>query len=62
MKLAIALLVLVSALAASAAPVRAQEQAQIPAPSVEQRSDELAKWLKRVPCVGEVVRTVGKQG
>ena len=46
MKLAIALLVLVSALAATAAPARAQEQAQIPASSVKQRSDELAKWLK----------------
>ena len=46
MKLAIAMLVLVSATAASAAPVQAQEQTQIPAPSVEQRSDELAKWLK----------------
>ena len=46
MKLAIAMLVVVSALAASAAPVRAQEQAQVPGPSIEQRSDELAKWLK----------------
>ena len=46
MKLAIAMLVLVSAFAASAAPVRAQDQAQLPAPSVQQRSDELAKWLK----------------
>jgi hypothetical protein len=46
MKLAIAMLVLVSALAASAAPVRAQEQTQVPRPLIEQRSDELAKWLK----------------
>ena len=46
MKLASGMLVLVSALAASATPVRAQEQAQIPGPSAEQRSDELAKWLK----------------
>ena len=46
MKLAIAMLVGVSALAASAAPVSAQEQAQVPAPSIEQRSDELSKWLK----------------
>ena len=46
MKLAIAMLVVVSALAASAAPVRAQEHAQVPAPSIEQRSDELSKWLK----------------
>ena len=46
MKLAIAMLVVLSALAASAAPVRAQEQAQVPAPSIEQRSAELAKWLK----------------
>ena len=46
MKLAIALLVVVSALAASAAPVRAQEQAEVPRPSIEQRTDELSKWLK----------------
>ena len=46
MRLAIAMLVLVSAFAASATPVRAQEQTQIPASSVEQRSAELAKWLK----------------
>ena len=46
MKLAVAMLVLVSALAASAAPARAQEQAQVPGPSIEQRSDELTKWLK----------------
>ena len=46
MKLAIAMLVFVSALAASAAPVRAQEQTQAPAPSTEPRSAELAKWLK----------------
>ena len=46
MKLATAMLVVVSALAASAAPVRAQEQAQVPRPSIEQRTDELSKWLK----------------
>lgn len=46
MKLAMAMLVLVSAFAASAVPVRAQEQAQVPGPLVEQRSAELAKWLK----------------
>ena len=46
MKLAIAILVLVPALAASAAQVRAQELAQTPAPSAEQKSDELTKWLK----------------
>ncbi len=46
MRLAIAMLVFVSALAASAAPVRAQEQTQSPAPSTEPRSAELAKWLK----------------
>ena len=46
MRLAIGMLVSVSALAASAAPVRAQEQNQAPAPSTEQRSAELAKWLK----------------
>jgi len=46
MRLVSELLVLVSALAASAAPVRAQEQAPIPGASAELRSDELAKWLK----------------
>jgi hypothetical protein len=46
MKLAIAMLVVVSAIAASAAPVRTQEQAQAPGPLTEQRSDELSKWLK----------------
>jgi hypothetical protein len=46
MKLAIAMLVLVSALVASAAPAQAQQQAQVPGPSIEQRSDELTKWLK----------------
>ena len=46
MKTAIATLVLVSALAVSAAPVGAQGQAPIPGPSAENRSDELAKWLK----------------
>ncbi len=46
MKLAIAMLVVVSAVSASATPARAQEQAQVPAPSLEQRSDELSKWLK----------------
>jgi len=46
MKLAIALLVLTSAVAVSAAPAPAQEQAQLAASSVQQRSDELAKWLK----------------
>ena len=42
MKTAIATLVLVSALAVSAAPVGAQGQAPIPGPSAENRSDELA--------------------
>jgi hypothetical protein len=46
MKLAIAMLIGVSALAASAAPVSAQEQAQPPAPSIDQRFDELSQWLK----------------
>jgi len=46
MKTAIATLVLISAIAASAAPLGAQEQAPIPGPSAENRSDELAKWLK----------------
>jgi hypothetical protein len=46
MKFATAMLVVVSALAASAAPVRAQEQAQVPGPLIGQRSDELSKWLK----------------
>jgi len=45
MKLASAMLVVVSALAACAAPVHAQEQAQVPSPSIEQRTDELSKWL-----------------
>ena len=44
MRLSIGMLVFVSALAASAAPVGAQEQTQ--APSIEQRPAELAKWLK----------------
>lgn len=46
MKLASAILVLVSAIAGSAAPALAQDRAQIPEPSAAQRSDELAKWLK----------------
>jgi hypothetical protein len=46
MKLAIAMLVFLSALPASAAPGRAQEQTQAPAPSIERRSAELATWLE----------------
>ena len=46
MKFATVMLVVVSALAASAAPVRAQDQAQVPGPSSEKRSEELSKWLK----------------
>ncbi len=46
MKLAIALLVVMPTLAASAAPVRAQEPPQVPGAPTEQRSAELAKWLK----------------
>ena len=46
MKLAIAMLVFLSTLAASAAPVRAQEQTQVRHRRSEQRSAELAKWLK----------------
>jgi hypothetical protein len=42
MKVAIAMLVL----SALAAPVRAQSQTQVPVPSLEQRSEELSKWLK----------------
>ena len=62
MKLVVAVLVVASALAGSAAPARAQEQAPVPVSSVEQRSEELSTWLKEYPCVGEVVRTLGKQG
>ena len=46
MKLATAMLVVVSAVAATAAPARAQEQAQASRPSIEQSGDELSKWLK----------------
>lgn len=46
MKLPIAMLVVVSALAFSASPVRAQNQAQGSSPTIDQRSDELSKWLK----------------
>jgi hypothetical protein len=46
MKFSSAMLVVVSALAAGAAPVRAQERAQVARPSLEQRTDELSKWLK----------------
>ena len=46
MKIAIALLVGASALAASAAPARAQELAPVPVPSLEERFDELSAWLK----------------
>ena len=43
------------ALVASAAPALAQEQEPVLGPEFEQRFDELAKWLARVPRVGEVV-------
>jgi hypothetical protein len=46
MKFASAMLILVAAFAAGAAPAGAQERPQIPGPSAEQRSNELAKWLK----------------
>jgi hypothetical protein len=46
MKFATAMLVVVSALLANPTPVRAQEQAQSPRPSIEQRTSELSKWLK----------------
>jgi len=46
MKLVVAVLVVASALAGSAAPARAQEQAPVPVSSVEQRSEELSTWLK----------------
>jgi hypothetical protein len=46
MKLAIASLVVASALATSATPARAQELAPVPAPLTEHRSDELSTWLK----------------
>ena len=47
MNLAIAMLVVASALAATAAPARAQQLAPAPLPSVEQRSEELSTWLKQ---------------
>ena len=43
---AIAMLVVASALTASAAPIGAQELAPVPVPSIEQRSHELSAWLK----------------
>ena len=39
-------MVVVSAFAGSAATARAQQHTQIPGPLVEQRSQELAQWLK----------------
>jgi hypothetical protein len=45
-KLAIALLVVASPLATSAAPARAQELAPVPVLSIDQRSEELSTWLK----------------
>jgi hypothetical protein len=39
-------MVVVSALAATAAPLRAQDQAQVSPASIEQRAAELSKWLK----------------
>jgi hypothetical protein len=41
-----AMVILVSAVAGSATPARAQNHAPVPAPPVEQRSDELTQWLK----------------
>ena len=46
MKVAIAMLVVASALAFSAPPLRAQDQAQGSGLTIEQRSDELSRWLK----------------
>jgi hypothetical protein len=46
MNLAIAILVAGSALAATAAPARAQQLTPVPVPSIEQRSEELSTWLK----------------
>ena len=46
MRVAIALLVVVSGLAASAPRVRAQEQAQVLGGSIVQRSQELSNWLE----------------
>ena len=46
MKLAMSLLAVLSALALSAAPVGAQDQAQGSDITIEQRSGELARWLK----------------
>src|SRR5688572_7598902 len=44
--LAIAMLVVASALGATAAPARAQERTPVPAPPPQQMSDELSAWLK----------------
>jgi hypothetical protein len=46
MNLAIAMLVVASGLAATAAPARAQQLAPASLPSIEQRSEELSTWLK----------------
>ena len=46
MRVAIALLVVVSGLAASALPVHAQEQAQVLGASIGERSQELSNWLE----------------
>ena len=48
MKFAMSLLAVVSALALSAAPVGAQDQAQGSDMTIEQRSGELARWLKSI--------------
>ena len=45
-KLAIALVIAASALAASAGSAGAQELTPVPVPSIEQRSIELSTWLK----------------
>ena len=46
MRLASVLMVVASAIAATAAPARAQQHAPIPGPSAAERSEELAQWLK----------------
>jgi hypothetical protein len=46
MKLMTATFAVLIALAASTAPVRAQQQPQVPAPSIEKRSEDISKWLK----------------
>ena len=62
MTLASVLIVVASAVAATAAPARAQQHAAMPEQSAAERSEELAQCAQGISCVGEMVRTVGKQG